>query len=281
MKIYSPHVLNLSLVDLPGITRVPVGDQPSDIEIQIRNMVMTYIKPKNAIIVAVTAANTDLANSDALQLAKEVDPEGKRTVGVITKIDLMDKGKFDYNYYAHLQGTNAMDVLLGRVIPLQLGFIGVVNRSQQDIFEAKSIREALKAERSFFLNHPTYKKIAQRCGTAYLAQTLNKILLNHIHTSLPELRSKISTLLADSERELSSYGDPFLDQSANKVCLLFTFCCLSCKRGPYFYLSLPNSPMTSLGLLTEDYRTKTRESSTEVLELITYLQKFLGNIFSR
>lgn len=110
-----------------------------------------------------------------------------------------------------------MDVLLGRVIPLQLGFIGVVNRSQQDIFEAKSIREALKAERGFFLNHPTYKKIAQRCGTAYLAQTLNKILLNHIHTSLPELRTKITTLLADSERELLSYGDPFLDQSANKV----------------------------------------------------------------
>lgn len=92
MKIYSPHVLNLSLVDLPGITRVPVGDQPSDIEMQIRNMIMNYIRPKNAIIVAVTAANTDLANSDALQLAKEVDPEGRRTVGVITKIDLMDKG---------------------------------------------------------------------------------------------------------------------------------------------------------------------------------------------
>eukprot|EP01127_Copromyxa_protea_P024625 TRINITY_DN97_c0_g1_i1.p1 TRINITY_DN97_c0_g1~~TRINITY_DN97_c0_g1_i1.p1 ORF type:complete len:773 (-),score=193.55 TRINITY_DN97_c0_g1_i1:35-2353(-) len=210
LKIYSPHVLNLSLVDLPGITRVPIGDQPSDIEQQIRNMVLTFIRPQNAIIVAVTAANTDLANSDALQLAREVDPDCKRTVGVITKIDLMDKG------------TNAMDVLLGRVIPLQLGFVGVINRSQQDIFEAKSIRDSLQSERSFFLNHPVYKKIAQRCGTAYLAQTLNKVLLNHIHTSLPELRTKITTLLADSERELSSYGDPFLDQHTNKGALLLS-----------------------------------------------------------
>ena len=74
LKIYSPNVVNLTLVDLPGLTKVPVGDQPQDIEVQIRRMIMKYITKSSTIILAVTAANTDLANSDALQLAREVDP---------------------------------------------------------------------------------------------------------------------------------------------------------------------------------------------------------------
>ena len=54
---------------------------------------MQYIKNPNAIILSVTSANTDLANSDALKMAREVDPKGDRTVGVLTKIDLMDPGE--------------------------------------------------------------------------------------------------------------------------------------------------------------------------------------------
>jgi dynamin GTPase len=70
-------VLNLTLIDLPGITKVPVGDQPPDIEYQIRDMIMQFITRENCLILAVTPANTDLANSDALKLAKEVDPQGE------------------------------------------------------------------------------------------------------------------------------------------------------------------------------------------------------------
>ena len=82
-------MLTLTLVDLPGVTRVPVGDQPRDIEKQIRDMLLKYISKPGAIILAVTAANVDLANSDGLKLAREVDPEGTRTIGVLTKVDLM------------------------------------------------------------------------------------------------------------------------------------------------------------------------------------------------
>jgi len=92
LKIYSPRVLNLTLVDLPGITKCAVGDQPLDIEDQIRDMCLHYISNPNAIILAVTAGNTDLANSDALKLARSVDPDGVRTIGVLTKLDLMDPG---------------------------------------------------------------------------------------------------------------------------------------------------------------------------------------------
>ena len=69
-------VLNLTLIDLPGLTKIAVGDQPLDIEQQIRAMILTFITKPNCLILAVTPANIDLANSDALKLAKEVDPAG-------------------------------------------------------------------------------------------------------------------------------------------------------------------------------------------------------------
>ncbi|KAF0042358.1 hypothetical protein F2P81_005890 [Scophthalmus maximus] len=134
LRIHSPHVLNLTLVDLPGITKVPVGDQPVDIEYQIRDMIMQFICKENCLILAVTPANTDLANSDALKLAKDVDPQGQRTIGVITKLDLMD------------EGTDARHILENRLLPLRRGYIGVVNRSQKDIDGKKDIKAALLAE---------------------------------------------------------------------------------------------------------------------------------------
>lgn len=137
LRIYSPHVLTLTLVDLPGLTKVPVGDQPPDIERQIKDMLLKYISKPNAIILSVNAANTDLANSDGLKLAREVDPEGTRTIGVLTKVDLMD------------QGTDVIDILAGRVIPLRYGYIPVINRGQKDIEHKKTIREALENERKF------------------------------------------------------------------------------------------------------------------------------------
>lgn len=70
----------MTLIDLPGLTKVPIGDQPLDIEQQIRAMIMQFIKRDSCLILAVTPANTDLANSDALKLAKEVDPQGKLTM---------------------------------------------------------------------------------------------------------------------------------------------------------------------------------------------------------
>lgn len=73
----SPSVLNLTLIDLPGMTKVAVGDQPLDIEHQIRDMLLQFITKESCLILAVTPANQDLANSDALKIAKEVDPQGK------------------------------------------------------------------------------------------------------------------------------------------------------------------------------------------------------------
>ncbi|XP_032883951.1 dynamin-3 isoform X2 [Amblyraja radiata] len=93
LRIYSPNVLNLTLIDLPGITKVPVGDQPADIEYQIRDMIMQFISRENCLILAVTPANTDLTNSDALKLAKDVDPQGY--IGIVNRSQKDIEGKKD------------------------------------------------------------------------------------------------------------------------------------------------------------------------------------------
>uniref|UniRef100_A0A8C3B5Z4 Dynamin-2 n=1 Tax=Cairina moschata TaxID=8855 RepID=A0A8C3B5Z4_CAIMO len=193
LRIYSPHVLSLTLIDLPGITKVPVGDQPPDIEVQIRDMIMQFIARENCLILAVTPANTDLANSDALKLAKEVDPQGLRTIGVITKLDLMD------------EGTDAREILENKLLPLRRGYIGVVNRSQKDIDGKKDIKAALLAERKFFLSHPAYRHMADRMGTPYLQKVLNQQLTNHIRDTLPAFRSKLQSQLLSIEHEVEVY----------------------------------------------------------------------------
>jgi dynamin 1-like protein len=188
-------VLSLTLVDLPGLTKVPIGDQPSDIEKQTRNLISEYIAKPNSIILAVSPANVDIVNSESLKLARHVDPTGKRTIGVLTKLDLMD------------HGTNALDILSGRVYPLKLGFIGIVNRSQQDIQGNKVLSDALQAEREFFRMHPAYRNMSTRCGTQYLAKTLNTTLMAHIREKLPDIKARLNTLMGQTQQELASYGD--------------------------------------------------------------------------
>ncbi|XP_020496988.1 dynamin-2 isoform X2 [Labrus bergylta] len=205
LRVYSPNVLNLTLIDLPGMTKVAVGDQPHDIEHQIRDMLLQFITKESCLILAVTPANTDLANSDALKIAKEVDPQGLRTIGVITKLDLMD------------EGTDARDILENKLLPLRRGYIGVVNRSQKDIDGKKDIRAALAAERKFFLSHPGYRHIAERMGTPHLQKTLNQQLTNHIRDTLPGLRSKLQSQLLSLEKEVEEYKNFRPDDPARKT----------------------------------------------------------------
>jgi GTP-binding protein EngB required for normal cell division len=194
LTIHSADVLDLTLVDLPGLTRVAVGDQPKDINEQIRKLLLKYIRKQNTIILAVSPANQDLANSDAIQLSKEVDPDGYRTVGVLTKLDLMDKG------------TNAMDILNNQVIPLRLGYIPVVNRGQHAIDNDVPIEKQWAEEEKYFADHPAYRSIQERCGTRHLTFSLNKTLVGHIKATLPEISGKIAVFLSQKKKELQEYA---------------------------------------------------------------------------
>nr|KMM67478.1 dynamin-2 [Coccidioides posadasii RMSCC 3488] len=188
LRIYSPNVLTLTLVDLPGLTKVP----------------------PNAIILAVTAANQDLANSDGLKLAREVDPEGQRTIGVLTKVDLMDLG------------TDVVDILAGRIIPLRLGYVPVVNRGQRDIENKRPISYALEHEKNFFENHKAYRSKSSYCGTPYLAKKLNLILMMHIKQTLPDIKARIASSLQKYSSELSQLGDSMLGNTSNIVLNIIT-----------------------------------------------------------
>ncbi|XP_035736130.1 dynamin-1-like protein isoform X1 [Vespa mandarinia] len=214
LKIFSTSVVNLTLIDLPGITKVPVGDQPEDIENQIRQLVLEYICNPNSIILAVVTANTDMATSESLKLSKDVDPDGRRTLAVVTKLDLMDAG------------TDAIDILCGRVIPVKLGIIGVVNRSQQDIISNKSIQDALKDE-AIFLQRK-YPTLANRNGTPYLAKMLNRLLMHHIRDCLPELKTRVNVMVSQFQTLLSSYGEDVGDKSQTLLQIITKFASSYC-----------------------------------------------------
>jgi len=193
LRVYSPHVLSLTLIDLPGMTKIAVGDQPTDIGQQINDMIMQFISRETCLILAVTPANQDLATSDALQMARSADPEGLRTIGVLTKLDLMD------------DGTDARDIMENRLLPLRRGYVAVVNRSQKDIDGKKDIKAAVAAERKFFLSHPAYRHMADKCGTPYLQKQLNNQLTNHIRDTLPSLRDKLQRQMLGLEKEVEQY----------------------------------------------------------------------------
>lgn len=210
LRIQSPGVPTLTMVDLPGLTKVAIEGQDPAIVEQIHTMVLQYITPKTTLILAVTPANQDLANSDSLKIAREVDPEGDRTIGVITKVDLMDAG------------TDASPILRNEVYPLKLGYIGVVNRSQKDIDQNKPMKDSLKQEEQFFLDNACYKGLPDRCGTTVLSKTLSRILVEHIRKTLPGLRHRVLQLTQASEGELQKLGDDPTEGLLNSKELVLT-----------------------------------------------------------
>jgi len=209
LKFYSTSVLSLTMVDLPGLTKVAVGEQPEDIENQIKQLILKFVLNPNSIILAVSPANMDMATSESLKMARDIDPDGRRTLAVITKLDLMDAG------------TDAIDILCGRVIPVKLGIIGVINRSQQDIIDKKDIKDAIKDEASFLQRK--YPTLATRNGTQYLAKTLNRLLMHHIRDCLPELKTRVNVMASQFQTLLNSYGQEVVEKNTTLLQIITKF----------------------------------------------------------
>jgi len=209
LKFYSTSVLSLTMVDLPGLTKVAVGEQPEDIEAQIKSLILKFITNPNSIILAVSPANADMATSESLKIARDIDPDGRRTLAVVTKLDLMDAG------------TDAIDILCGRVIPVKLGIIGVINRSQQDIIDKKDIKDAIKDEATFLSRK--YPTLATRNGTPYLAKTLNRLLMHHIRDCLPELKTRVNVMASQFQTLLNSYGAEVVEKNTTLLQIITKF----------------------------------------------------------
>lgn len=212
VHVYSPTCPDLTLVDLPGLTRIPLSgsDQPENIYEITKSMALKYIEDARTIILCVIPANADMTTSDALQLAREIDPKGIRTVGVITKIDIMDAG------------TNARRMLLGQEVPLRLGYVGVKNRNQQNIIDKVSVKQALKEEREYFENHPVYSSINQNLlGTDVLTQKCTKIMFTHIKSHLPDIMREIKEKMNQINERLKDLGPPMPSLPKEKAHLLY------------------------------------------------------------
>ncbi|XP_031737515.1 dynamin-related protein 1E isoform X2 [Cucumis sativus] len=212
LSIYSPNVVNLTLIDLPGLTKVAVEGQPDSIVQDIETMVRTYIEKPNCIILAITPANQDIATSDAIKLSREVDPTGERTFGVLTKLDLMDKG------------TNALEVLDGRSYRLQHPWVGVVNRSQADINKNIDMITARRREREFFASSIDYRHLAGTMGSEYLAKLLSKHLESQIKTRMPGIASLINKSIDEIEAELDHLGKPVSIDSGAQLYTILELC---------------------------------------------------------
>lgn len=154
------------------LIQVALEGQPEDIEEQVLGLIKKFIDNESAIILAVSAATQDIATSESIKLAKSVDPTGNRTLAVVTKLDQMDKG------------TDAVSVLSGDIINVELGIVGVINRSQDDINNNTSMEEVRKKEHDIL--QKTYSQVIG-IGSPYLAKRLNQLLKEHIHKNLPAL----------------------------------------------------------------------------------------------
>ncbi|KAI3764349.1 hypothetical protein L2E82_14356 [Cichorium intybus] len=212
LSIYSPNVVNLTLIDLPGLTKVAVEGQSDSIVQDIEIMVRSYIEKPNCIILAVSPANQDLATSDAIKISREVDPKGERTFGVLTKIDLMD------------QGTDAVDILEGRSCRLKFPWIGVVNRSQADINKNIDMIAARRREREYFFNSPDYAHLANRMGSEHLGKVLSRHLESVIKSRIPGIQSLTGKTIIDLETELSRLGKPIATDSGGKLYMIMEIC---------------------------------------------------------
>jgi len=173
-------------------------------------MANRYVSDPRTIILCVIPANIDMTTSDGLQMARELDPRGIRTVGVITKIDIMDRG------------TNAKRMLTGQDVPLRLGYVGIKNRSQQDIIDNMSVRDAIDREKMYFSTHPVYSTMPPGVlGTDILTAKLTKVLFTHIKHNLPEITKEIRDKMKDIEERLRDLGPPLPSDGSEKMHLLW------------------------------------------------------------
>ncbi|XP_038657393.1 interferon-induced GTP-binding protein Mx3-like isoform X2 [Scyliorhinus canicula] len=220
LEIESTNVPDLTLIDLPGIARVAVGNQPLNIGEQIKILIKSFIKRQETINLVVVPCNVDIATTEALKMAQEVDPTGERTLGILTKPDLVDKGT----------ETNVVDIVRNIVVELRKGYMIVKCRGQKDINDKLTLDDAIRKEKAFFEDHEQFRQLLDegKASIPCLASRLTTELVNHINRSLPQLRKDVEMKLSNTMQHLKSYssGVPiaydekvmFMIEKINKFC---------------------------------------------------------------
>ncbi|QPG73158.1 hypothetical protein FOA43_000464 [Brettanomyces nanus] len=189
LTIRSPKVPDLSLVDLPGYIQVEAADQPASLKEKIREVCGRYLDEPN-IILAISSADVDLANSSALRAAKRSDPKGERTIGVITKLDLVSP-------------EDGRALLTNRKYPLKMGYVGVITRAPNSgsIFRRKTGSQAYLAQQSFEKSYFKDNKeefLGTSIGTKVLKRRLMKVLESSMARALKPMHDKVANELEEA-----------------------------------------------------------------------------------
>ncbi|KAG1747071.1 P-loop containing nucleoside triphosphate hydrolase protein [Suillus paluster] len=197
LRIYSPNVPDLTLIDLPGYVQISSMDQPETLKEKIAGLCERYIREPN-IILAVCAADVDLANSPALRASRKVDPLGLRTIGVITKMDLVPPE----------QGAT---ILAGNRYPLHLGYVGVVAKSAGKKSHSQSAGAVAKrSENDYFGNHRDYfgASSSLMVGTDTLRRRLMEVLESSMASSLHGITNAVQLELEEATYQFKvQYND--------------------------------------------------------------------------
>uniref|UniRef100_A0A096LXI3 Interferon-induced GTP-binding protein Mx n=1 Tax=Poecilia formosa TaxID=48698 RepID=A0A096LXI3_POEFO len=212
LEIASPDVPDLTLIDLPGIARVAVKGQPENIGDQIKRLIDKFIRKQETISLVVVPSNVDIATTEALKMAQQVDPDGERTLGILTKPDLVDKGTEE----------TVVEIVNNEVIQLKKGYMIVKCRGQKEITEKVSLTEAIEREKEFFKNHPYFHTLYNKelATIPILAEKLTIELVHHIEKSLPRLEEQIDEKLKQTQMELDRYGNGPPSDAAERLVFL-------------------------------------------------------------
>ncbi|XP_028302204.1 interferon-induced GTP-binding protein Mx-like isoform X2 [Gouania willdenowi] len=213
LEIASPDVPDLTLIDLPGIARVAMKGQPENIGYQIKRLIEKFITKQETISLVVVQCNVDIATTEALKMAQVVDPDGERTLGILTKPDLVDKGTEE----------TVIEIVHNEIINLKKGYMIVKCRGQKEIAEKVSLSEAIQREKDFFERHANFSVLYEEgyATIPKLAEKLTLELVHHIKRSLPRLEEQIEEKLAQTQAELDRYGNgPPTDEAERLVFLI-------------------------------------------------------------
>jgi interferon-induced GTP-binding protein Mx1 len=197
IKVTSPDVPDLTIIDLPGIVRTTTGGQDKSVIKTVNAMLNHFLQQPRTCILAVVPANQDLACSEILERAKQVDPDGTRTIGVLTKPDLVDDGA----------ERQVVQVLANVTKPLKHGYFMVKNRSQKDLNEKKSWEEAKEEEALYFKTSPYTQVAPDNLGVGSLAAALTDLLVQNIETALPDITQEVDETLRKAQQDLQKLGE--------------------------------------------------------------------------
>lgn len=200
IEISGPHHPHLTIVDLPGLIHSETKQQSaSDVEL-VRDVVQTYMKQPRSIILAVVSAKNDFANQIVLKLARSTDPQGKRTMGVITKPDILVQGS----------GTEAMFVSLAenKEVEFDLGWHVLRNLDSEKMEGSSLLHRRNQEEEAFFAEGVWSQLSPSMLGVKKLRTKLSEVLLQQVATELPSLIKEIDGKLQDCKHLLNQLGEP-------------------------------------------------------------------------